>query len=231
MRDTDLRVTSLVMGRHRGGARAAAASRVRGASEAGPTLPAESRPHGGSAVRARFRHGRLVDLRYAAVSTAKQDLDRQVDALHQVGIPPERVLPGQEVRRHDRPARTRSGAGLRWGRRRDRRAHLGPARPHGPRHPQPRRRAGERGVGVRNLADPIRVGSANLGDLLISAGSEGAVSKACCPRTPPPGSVEPSGDDGDNIAREAPGIGSARRPMVMARGGARRTPGTRAPGH
>jgi len=32
-----------------------------------------------------------VDLRYAAVSTAKQDLDRQVDALHQVGIPPERV--------------------------------------------------------------------------------------------------------------------------------------------
>ena len=54
-------------------------------------MPAESRPHGGSAVRARFRHGRLVDLRYAAVSTAKQDPDPQVDALHQVGIPPERV--------------------------------------------------------------------------------------------------------------------------------------------
>lgn len=37
------------------------------------------------------RYGIPVDLGYARVSTAKQDLDRQVEALHEVGIPDERI--------------------------------------------------------------------------------------------------------------------------------------------
>ena len=32
-----------------------------------------------------------MELGYARVSTAKQDLDRQIDALRQVGIAPERI--------------------------------------------------------------------------------------------------------------------------------------------
>ncbi len=45
-----------------------------------------------------------AELVYARVSTAKQDLDRQVDALAAAGIPAQADLSGQEVRRHDRPA-------------------------------------------------------------------------------------------------------------------------------
>jgi hypothetical protein len=70
----------------------------------------------------------------------------------------------QEVRGHDRPARVEGAAGLRPPRGRDRRAHLGPARPDRARHPQPhppatrarRRRAQPRRPDPRRLRQPRR---------------------------------------------------------------------------
>ncbi len=111
-----------------------------------------------------LRYGRRVDLGYARVSTAKQDLDRQVDALHQAGIAPERIyLDKKSGATTDRP-------GLR--------AALEYARDGDVIVVHTLDRLGrtvrdtlnlihelaERGVGVRNLADPIRVDSSNPSD-------------------------------------------------------------------
>jgi len=105
-----------------------------------------------------------VDLGYARVSTAKQDLDRQLDALHQAGIAPERVyLDKKSGATTDRP-------GLN--------AALAYARDGDVIVVHTLDRLGRtvrdtlnlihelvgRGVGVRNLADPIRVDSANHSD-------------------------------------------------------------------
>jgi DNA invertase Pin-like site-specific DNA recombinase len=111
-----------------------------------------------------LRYDRPVDLGYARVSTVKQDLDRQVDALHQAGIPPERVyLDRKSGATIDRPglaaalAYARAGDVIvvhtldRLGRTvRDTLNLI--------------HDLAERGVGVRNLADPIKVDSANPGD-------------------------------------------------------------------
>jgi DNA invertase Pin-like site-specific DNA recombinase len=111
-----------------------------------------------------LRYGPWVDLGYARVSTAKQDLDRQLDALHQAGIAPERVyLDRKSGATTDRPglaaalAYARAGDVIvvhtldRLGRTvRDTLNLI--------------HDLAERGVGVRNLADPIKVDSANPSD-------------------------------------------------------------------
>ncbi len=111
-----------------------------------------------------FRYGPRMDLGYARVLTAKQDLERQVDALTTAGIPGERIyLDKKSGATTDRP-------GLH--------AVLEYAR-HGDVivvHTLDRlgrtvcdtlnliHDLAGRGVGVRNLADPIRVDSANPDD-------------------------------------------------------------------
>ncbi|MGH2882298.1 MAG: recombinase family protein [Solirubrobacteraceae bacterium] len=105
-----------------------------------------------------------MDLGYARVSTVKQDLDRQVDALTAVGIPPERIyLDKKSGATIDRPGLS---------------AALGYARAGDVIVVHTLDRLGrtvrdtlnlihdlaERGVGVRNLADPIKVDSANPSD-------------------------------------------------------------------
>ncbi len=105
-----------------------------------------------------------MELGYARVSTAKQDLDRQVDALTGVGIPAERIyLDKKSGATTDRP-------GLR--------AALEYARNGDVIVVHTLDRLGrtvrdtlnlihdlaERGVGVKNLADPIRVDSTNPDD-------------------------------------------------------------------
>jgi DNA invertase Pin-like site-specific DNA recombinase len=111
-----------------------------------------------------FRYGRGVELGYARVSTAKQDLDRQIEALAEAGVARERIYvdkkSGATV---DRP-------GLR--------AVLDFARDGDVIVVHTLDRLGrtvrdtlnlihelsERGVGVRNLADPIRVDSSRPDD-------------------------------------------------------------------
>ncbi len=105
-----------------------------------------------------------MDLGYARVSTAKQDLDRQIDALRHAGIPGERIyLDKKSGATVDRP-------GLQ--------AALDYARDGDVVVVHTLDRLGrtvrdtlnlihelsERGVGVRNLADPIRVDSSNPAD-------------------------------------------------------------------
>jgi DNA invertase Pin-like site-specific DNA recombinase len=105
-----------------------------------------------------------VDLGYARVSTSKQDLDRQIDALTVVGIPAERIYLDKKS------GATVDRSGLR--------TLLGYARPGDVIVVHTLDRLGrtvrdtlnlihelaEREVGVRNLADPIRVDSSNPDD-------------------------------------------------------------------
>jgi predicted site-specific integrase-resolvase len=59
---------------------------------------------------------RAVDLGFARVSTAKQDLDRQVDALQQAGVAPERIyLDRKSGATTDRPGLTAALAYARAG--------------------------------------------------------------------------------------------------------------------
>lgn len=105
-----------------------------------------------------------VELGYARVSTVKQDLDRQIDALTAAGVPAERVYLDKKS------GATTGRPGLR--------ALLGYARAGDVVVVHTLDRLGrtvrdtlnlihelaERGVGVRNLADPIKVDSSNPGD-------------------------------------------------------------------
>jgi len=113
---------------------------------------------------ANYRYSPGVDLGYARVSTAKQDLARQLHALDEVGIPAERIyLDKKSGSTTDRP-------GLR--------AVLDYARAGDVIVVHTLDRLGRtvrdtlklihdlsvRGVGVRNLADPIRIDSSNPED-------------------------------------------------------------------
>jgi DNA invertase Pin-like site-specific DNA recombinase len=105
-----------------------------------------------------------VDLGYARVSTVKQDLDRQIDALEQVGIPRDRIYVDKKSgATTDRPglrdviAYAREGDTIvvhtldRLGRTvRDTLNLI--------------HELAEKGIGVRNLADPIKVDSSNPDD-------------------------------------------------------------------
>lgn len=111
-----------------------------------------------------FRYFRKVDLGYARVSTVKQDLDRQIDALQQVGIARNRIyIDKKSGANTDRPglgeviAYAREGDVIvvhtldRLGRTvRDTLNLI--------------HELGEKGIGVRNLADLIKVDSANPDD-------------------------------------------------------------------
>jgi DNA invertase Pin-like site-specific DNA recombinase len=105
-----------------------------------------------------------MELGYARVSTAKQDLDRQIDALRQVGITPERIYVDKKSgATTDRPG---LAAALVYARQGDvivvhtldrlgRTVRDTLNLIHD---------LAERGVGVRNLADPIKVDSTNPND-------------------------------------------------------------------
>jgi len=105
-----------------------------------------------------------VDLGYARVSTVKQDLDRQIDALTTAGVPAERIyLDKKSGATVDRPGLRKVIEYAREGdvivvHTLDRLGHT--VRDtlnliH---------ELAERGIGIRNLADPIKVDSSNPGD-------------------------------------------------------------------
>lgn len=105
-----------------------------------------------------------MELGYARVSTAKQDLDRQIDALRQVGIAPERIYVDKKSgATTERPGLTAAVAYAREGDvivvhtldRLGRTVRDTLNLIHD---------LAERGVGVRNLADPIKVDSTNPSD-------------------------------------------------------------------
>ncbi|KAA9392947.1 recombinase family protein [Kocuria coralli] len=105
-----------------------------------------------------------MDLGYARVSTAKQDLERQIDALRAVGIAPERIYVDKKSgATPDRPGLTAALAYAREGDvivvhtldRLGRTVRDTLNLIHD---------LAERGVGVRNLADPIKVDSTNPND-------------------------------------------------------------------
>src|SRR5664279_2063218 len=98
-------------------------------------------------LRIRLPETRRLSRVNARVSTAKQDLERQVDALLAAGIDPKHIYrdkkSGSTV---DRPGLVEVAA-VRAKRRRDRGSHLRSAGPHRPRHPEhdPRARRGGSG--------------------------------------------------------------------------------------
>ncbi|WP_426120703.1 recombinase family protein [Kocuria sp. LHG3120] len=105
-----------------------------------------------------------MELGYARVSTAKQDLDRQIDALRQVGIAAERIYVDKKSgATTERPGLTAALAYARDGDvivvhtldRLGRTVRDTLNLIHD---------LAERGVGVRNLADPIKVDSTNPND-------------------------------------------------------------------
>jgi DNA invertase Pin-like site-specific DNA recombinase len=105
-----------------------------------------------------------VDLGYARVSTVKQDLDRQIDALEQVGIPRDRIYVDKKSgATTDRPglrdviAYARDGDTIV--------VHTLDRLGHTVRDTLNLiHELAEKGIGVRNLADPIKVDSSNPDD-------------------------------------------------------------------
>ena len=105
-----------------------------------------------------------MELGYARVSTVKQDLDRQIDALEQTGIPRDRIYVDKKSgATTDRPGLREVIAGAREGDvivvhtldRLGRTVRDTLNLIH---------ELAERGVGVRNLADPIKIDSSNPED-------------------------------------------------------------------
>ncbi len=111
-----------------------------------------------------LRYGRRMDLGYARVSTAKQDLERQIDALRAAGIASDHIFLDKKS------GATTNRPGLK--------AALAYARKEDVIVVHTLDRLGrtvrdtlnlihelaERGIGVRNLADPIRIDSTNPDD-------------------------------------------------------------------